>query len=54
MLAFDESRCLKQAFQNGFPPVALHLRVAFQGTGQVIGFLAQAVVQLHKVLDAFA
>ena len=54
MFAFDEARCLEQAFQNDFAPVTLHFRVALQGTGQVVGLFAQAVVQFHKVLDAFA
>ena len=54
VLTLDQTGCLKQTLQNHFPPVALHLRVAFQGTRQVVRLLAEAVVQVHQLLDAFA
>ena len=51
VLALNQAGCLQEAFQNHF---ALHLGVALQGTGQVVGILAEAVVQFHQLLDAFA
>ena len=53
MFAFNQSGGLQQTFQNHFAPVALHFGVSFQGTGQVVGIFAEAVVQLHQFLDAF-
>ena len=31
----------------------MHFGVSFQGTGQVVGIFAEAVVQFHQFLDAF-
>ena len=51
--AFYKAHLLEDALQLVFAPVALHLRFAFQGVGEVLRFRLQALVEGEQLLEFF-
>lgn len=49
--AADEARMVEDGFENHLAPVALHLRIALQGVGQICRLGRDAAVELHEVLQ---
>ena len=53
MNAFDQAYLFEDALQLVFAPVALHLRFALQGVGEVLCLRLQALVQGEELLEFF-
>ena len=49
MLALDEVRVVEDRGQDHLTHIALHLRIATNSLGQVVGFVGNATVELHQV-----
>ena len=51
MDAFGQGRVVEDRFEQHLAPVALHLRIAFQGVGQVPGLGGDRLVEFHQALE---
>ena len=51
MLALDQIRVVENRRQDHLTHIALHLRVATNGLGQVVGFVGDAAVEIHQVFE---
>ena len=51
MDALREGRTVEDRFEQHLAPVALHLRIAFQGVGQVPGRGGDRLVEFHQAFE---
>ena len=51
VLALDQIRVVENRRQDHLAHIALHLRIATNGLGQVVGFVGDAAVKIHQVFE---